>query len=34
MTDDKVEDEDKLDEVVSHPKIVDIYAVLLLTFHF
>ncbi len=24
MTDDKVEDEDKLDEIVSHPKIVDI----------
>ena len=34
MTDDKVEHEDKLGELISHPKVVDIYAVLLLTFHF
>jgi len=34
MTDDKVEDENKLGELISHPKVVDIYAVLILTFDF
>lgn len=34
MTDDKVKDEDKLVELISHPKVVDIYAVLIFTFYF
>ncbi len=34
MTDDKVQDKDKLDEHISHPKVVDIYTVLLFTFYF
>jgi hypothetical protein len=34
MTDDKVKDKDKLDEHISHPKVVDIYTVLLFTFYF
>ncbi len=28
MTDDKVKDENKLGEPISHPKVVDIYTVL------
>ncbi len=34
MTDDKLKDEDKLGELISHPKVVDIYAVLIFTFCF
>jgi len=34
MTDDKLKDEDKLGELISHPKVVDIYTVLILLFAF
>ncbi len=34
MTDDKVKDKDKLGEHISHPKVVDIYTVLIFTFYF
>ena len=34
MTDDKVKDEDKLGELISHPKVVDIYTVLNFAFYF
>jgi hypothetical protein len=34
MTNDKVKDDDKRGELISHPKVVDIYAVLVLTLDF
>ncbi len=34
MTGDKVKGQDKLGELISHPKVVDIYTVLVLLFAF